>query len=399
MIFFVLLADALVSAAEAAIYTVPIHRAKLLAQKSRFGRILFALKESMEIPITTLNVLSNGIVIIGSVFAGLVAERTFNEAWIGPFATGLTFLVMIFGEIVPKRLGERYSELVAVAAAPGVFLASRIFVPVTWLIRRITSPLLGESGNGGASKEEIALLASMASEQGTIEKEEGQLIQRVMGFGDVTAADIMTPKPFVTFLDGSKTIGESSKFIQELKNSRAPVFEGDTNHILGIAHQRSLLIALAKGELDAQIKKYIWDAMIVPESRLIDDLLRDMREKHAQLAIVVSEYGNVVGVVGIEDILEELVGEIIDEKDIAPEFIKRASKTEIIAHGQTRISYINHFFNTEIKSKKTLNGFLSEKFGRIPKSGETYAYKELRFVIDAATAHEVERVRIIKTHP
>jgi CBS domain containing-hemolysin-like protein len=161
-------------------------------------------------------------------------------------------------------------------------------------------------------------------------------------------------------------------------------------------HQRNLLIALTRGEREELVKKYVWEAMMVPESRLIDDLLRDMREKRTQLAVVVSEYGSVVGVVGIEDIIEELIGEIIDEKDVAPEFIKRVSKIEIIVHGQTRISYLNHFFNTEIKSKKTVNGFLMEHFGRVPKIGEAHDYKDLIFTVEAATTREVDRVRIVK---
>ena len=394
-IFFILFADAVVSAAEAAIYTVPKHRARLLAEKSRFGKVLLSLKESMELPITTLNVLSNLIIIVGSVFTGLIANRTFGEAWVGVFAAVLTILVMIIGEIVPKRLGERYAEVVAVASAPAVLVISRVLTPVIWLIRGMTVPLIS-GAQKTTSKEEIAFLASVAEKEGSLEMEENQLIQRVIGFNEITAADIMTPRPFVNFIDGDKTIGELSEIIQNLKNSRLPVFERDENNIVGIVHQRSLLIAIAKGELGEKIRKYAWEAMIVPESRLIDDLLRDMREKKAQLAVVVSEYGNLVGVIGIEDILEELVGEIIDEKDIAPEFIKRVSRTEIIAHGQSRISYVNHFFNTEIKSKKTLNGFLMEKFGKVPAVGEIYGYKDIKFIIEASNQREIEKVRVVK---
>ena len=135
---------------------------------------------------------------------------------------------------------------------------------------------------------------------------------------------------------------------------------------------------------------------MVPESRLIDDLLRDMREKRAQLSVVVSEYGNVIGVVGIEDIIEELVGEIVDEKDVVPEVIKRASKNEIIVHSQTRIPYINHFFNTEIKSRKTINGFLMDKFGELPREGQSLDYPGLQLVADIVGPRTIERVRIIK---
>lgn len=395
VVFFILTLDALVSAAEAAIYTISLHKARLLAKKSSFGQMLLSLKESMELPITTLNVLSNFIIIAGSVFTGLLATKAFGESWVGIFAAILTFLVMIFGEIVPKRFGERYSEFISLTAAPAIYFVSKVLFPVTVLIREITRPFMGVQPRT-TSKEELALLADVAEQEGSIAEEENELIQKVMTFDDITAADIMTPKPFVTFVDGTKKIGELGEFIKDLKHSRLPVFEGDTDNIIGIVHQRNLLIALAGGEHNEPVKKYIWEAMMVPESRLIDDLLRDMRAKRTQLAVVVSDYGDVVGVVGIEDIIEELVGEIIDEKDVAPEFIKRVSKTEIIVNGQTRMNYVNHFFNTEIKSKKTLNGFLLEHLGRVPKISETHEYKGLTFIIEAANPREISRARIIK---
>lgn len=398
LILFVLLLlflDALVSAAEAAIFSVPLHRARLLAEKSRLGKVLLPLKESMERPITTLIALSNFITILGSIVTGIIAARVFGEEWVGAFAAVLTFLVMVFGEIAPKRMGERYAVYVALAAAPAVQVLSGLFMPITWLIQKLTRPFLG-SAPKTTSEEEIAFLAGVAGKEGAIEHEESRLIQTIFRFNDITAADIMTPKPLVDFIDGDRTVGELSDTIKTAKHSRLPVYEGDTNNIVGVVHQRNLLIALANGETEQPVKNYAWDAMIVPESRPIDDLLKDMREKRAQLAVVISDYGNVVGVVGIEDIIEELVGEIIDEKDVAPELIKRVSKNEIMVHGQTRVAYINQFFNTEIKSKKNVNGFLLEKFGEVPEEGAAIELGGIRFVAEAVRPRAIDRVRIIK---
>ncbi len=394
-VIFILLLDAVVSAVEAAIYSVPLHRARFLAERHRLGRILFSLKESMELPITTLIALSNFITIAGSIVTGVVAVKLFGEEWVGIFAAALTFLIMVFGEIAPKRLGERYSEPVALITAPAVLVISKIFTPVVWLIRILTRPFIGGIKKT-TSEEEIAFLAKVAEQEGAIESGESQLIQRVFRLNDITAADIMTPAPFVTFVDGNKTVGEITQFIQTTTHSRLPVFDGDRNNIVGMVHQRNLLIALSRGEIERPVKDYAWDAMIIPESRLADDILRDMRDKRTQLAVVVSDYGDVVGVVGIEDIIEELVGEIIDEKDVAPEFIKRVSKNEIIVHGQTRISYVNHFFNTDIKSKKTVNGFLLEKLGEVPDVGSESAYGDLTFFTEAVGPRTIDRVRIIR---
>jgi CBS domain containing-hemolysin-like protein len=398
LILFVLLLlflDALVSAAEAAIYSVPLHRAQLLAGKYRLGKALVLLKESMERPITTLIALSNFITILGSIVTGIIAARVFGEEWVGVFAAVLTFLVIIFGEIAPKRLGGRYAEYVALAVAPAVLTLSGIFTPITWLITKLTRPFLG-SAPKTTSEEEIMFLAGIAGKEGAIEHEESRLIRTIFRFNDITAADIMTPKPHVDFIDGNRTVGELADVVKTAKHSRLPVYETDVNNIVGVVHQRNLLVALANGETDQPVKHYAWDAMIVPESRPIDDLLKDMREKRTQLAVVVSDYGDVVGVVGIEDIIEELVGEIIDEKDVAPELIKRVNKNEIVVHGQTRIAYINQFFNTEIKGRKNVNGLLLDKLGALPEEGAAFEFGGIRFVAEAVGPRAIDRVRIIK---
>lgn len=396
VILVVLVLDAYVSAAEAAIYSVPLHRAKFLAGKSRAGKILLSLKESMELPITTLISLSNLITILGSVFVGVIASRLVGGAWVGIFAFIFTLLVMIFAEILPKRLGERFAESFALFVAPVVLGVSRAFSPVSRFVAWVTKPILG-APRKTTSEEEIEFMAELAQKEGTIEQGESQMIRRVFHLKDITAADIMTPLQFVDFIDGAKTIGDSAEVIKNTAHSRLPVYEGGKDNILGIVHQRNLLRALANGELSRPVKDYIWEAMVVPESRLADDLLRDMKDKRAQLAIVVSDYGNIVGVVGIEDVLEELVGEIIDEKDVAPDFIKRVSKNEIIVHGQTQISHINHFFNTDIKSRrKNLNGFLLEQLGELPKEGTTFDYRGLKFAVEAVGPRAIERVRIVK---
>jgi putative hemolysin len=155
--------------------------------------------------------------------------------------------------------------------------------------------------------------------------------------------------------------------------------------------------ALVKGEAERLVKEFSREALTVPDSRLGDDLLHDFRKSGSHLAIVVSDYGNAVGVVGIEDVFEELIGEMIEEKEIAPELIKRLSKSEILVHGQTSISTINRFFNTDIKSrKKTLHGFLMDAFGRTPKRGETYHAFGVQFVVEDVSPNAIERVRIIK---
>jgi len=396
IVVLILALDALVSASEAAIFTVPINRARLLSEKYHLGKTLLKLKESMERPITTLIALSSLITIGGSVFVGTVASKIFGSEWLGVFAALLTLFVMILGEIVPKRLGERYAEIIGLAVSPIVQVLSFVFTPLIWLIGIITKPLAPQK-RSPTSEEEISFLARMGGKEGAIEPDEAELISRVFKLNDITAGDMMTPLPFVLFIDGEKKIGEVANFIQTARHSRLPVYIGDKNHIVGIAHQRDLLKALANNETERLVKEFSRNALVIPDSRLGDDVLRDFQQHKSHFAIVTSDYGNVVGVVGLEDVIEELVGEIIEEKDVAPEIIKRISKSEIVAHGQTPIAAINHFFNMEIKSrKKTLHGFLTDAFGHIPRRGEKYAAFDALFIIEDATPNSIERVHIVK---
>jgi CBS domain containing-hemolysin-like protein len=396
IVILILSLDAIVSASEAAIFTVPVNRARLLAEKGPLGKTLLKLKESMERPITTLIALSNLITIGGSVFVGTVARDMFGSEGLGMFAAVLTFIVMIFGEIVPKRLGERYAEFIALAAAPLVRVLAVAFTPLIRLINAITEPLTLPK-RALTSEEEIAFLARVGGKEGAIEPDEAELIGRVFKLNDITAGDMMTPLPSVLFIDGEEKIGEAAKFIQTAGHTRLPVYAGNKNNVIGVAHQRDLLRAIARGETERLVKEFAREALVVPDSRLGDDLLRDFQRSRSNLAIVVSDYGNVVGVVGLEDVMEELVGEIVEEKDVAPETIKRVSKSEIVVHGQTPIAAINHFFNLDIKSrKKTLNGFLIEAFGRVPKRGEIYHAFGAQFIVEDVSANAIERVHIVK---
>src|SRR3989338_9534328 len=239
--------------------------------------------------------------------------------------------------------------------APPIKAAATVFAPITWLIQKITSPFTA-ADKPATSREEIAFLARLGQKEGTIKEYEGQLISRAFKLADITAGDMMTPKPFVFSLNGASSLGEAQELIKNASHSRIPVYENSKDNITGMVHQRDMLKALAEDKHASLIKEYMHKHLTVPESRLGDDLLKDFLESKNHLALVVSDYCNMVGIVGLEDVLEELVGEIVDEKDIAPQFIKRISRSEILVHGQTHVQHINHFFNTSINSKKSLNG-------------------------------------------
>lgn len=396
LIILIIVLDGFISAAEAAILSVPINRAKMLAQKSENGRKVLILKESMERPITTLVSLSNLIVIVGSMLVGIQAAKIFGENLVGIFAAFLTFLIIIFAEIVPKRLGERYNEFIALRLAPFIQWIGKVFSPAMLIIERIVSLFPIKKKGPSVSEEEIKFLVELGKKEGAIEEHESRFIRGVFKLNDVTASDMMTPRPFIFALDGSRTLGEAREDIKGARHSRIPVFDRVLDNIIGVVHQRDLLRALVNERQGVLIKDYAQKPLIIPESRLGDDLLRDFISSRSQLAIVVNEHGSVAGVVAFEDIIEELIGEVISERDVSPEMMKRLSRNEVLIHGLTPISYLNRFFNIELPGHKTLNGFLLDWLGHLPKSGESFQRGDITFIVEKTSPSSIELVRITK---
>ena len=382
---------------EASLFSYSLTKARLYASRGGIkAKKALEIREKPLRIIATFVVLSTTISTAGSIVVGTLAANRFSSLGIGIFSALLTFAAIIFSEIIPKNIGDKWSHKIFPSVALPLWWLSRILHPLVVVLETLTKPLTVGQSPFLTSEEEITMLTNEGAKEGSIKPYEAEIIRRVFHLNDVTAGDIMTPKPMVDFIDGDKAVKDISDFVKKAKHSRLPVYKSDTNNIIGVVHQRDILRAIANNELEQSVAGYVREALVVPESQLGDDLLRTFQQKRNHLAVVVSEYGDVVGVVGLEDVLEELVGEIIDEKDVAPELIKRVSKNEVIVHGQTRVSAFNHFFNTDIKSKKTINGFLIEKFGRIPEEGETIEVGNLTFNIEVANGLQIKRARVAK---
>ena len=395
-VFIIIALDFLVSMSEAAITATPIHRARLLAKKSVRGQALVRLKESSERSITTLTSLSNLITIVGSVAVGAGAVNFLGEEWVWLFAMALTFIIMVAGEIVPKKIGEQYSLPIATSTAPFVLVLSKLFLPLTFVITEILRPALGHEKTPSTSKEEIAYLASIGGAEGIIQEYENQIIQRVFKLNDISAVDMMTPRPFVFMLDGNRTLGEATNEIVSAAFSKIPIYEESPDKVVGVARQSALLRAIVCNEQGRQVKEFIEEPLIIPESRLGDHLLKDFQESKQSFGIVVDGRGHVTGVVTLKDIIQELVGEILRERDIAPDLLKRLSKTEVLVHGQTQIAFLNRFFNIGLPNHRTVSGFLLDEIGHIPKPGTSFRLYDLEFSIDSVDHGLIEKVRVRK---
>jgi len=247
------------------------------------------------------------------------------------------------------------------------------------------------------TEEELRIMASVGVEEGTVQKREAELIKRVFQLNDITAEDIMTPRSEVYALRENRKLKSVKNKIINSRYSRIPIYKKNIDHITGILYKDDALIYLVKKDVDVILKKIAREAIFIPESQFIDELMREFQRKHVHMAAVVNEYGEVVGIATLEDIIEELVGEIVDETDISEEVIKRIDKKTILVHGTTEVKHINKFLNISLDEKyTTISGLIEDKLNRIPKIGQKLELGEIVLEVKDADKKTVKKVSITK---
>jgi len=315
-VLIVIVGSALCSGSEAALFSVSVVKVQKLAHEEvRSAKMLLRIRENMSRPIATIVILNNIFNIVGSIVVGRVAANVLGSEWLGAFSAILTFLVIICSEIIPKTLGERYAEPVALAVAAPVAGLTKLMLPLVWLVERMVSPITRGAIRPVTNEAEIRLLAHIGQQEGTIEEDEAALIDRVFRLNDLTAGMLMTPRVSITYLPGTKTLAQVQEQLITSQHSRILVTGSSIDEVLGIVLRHELLLALIEGKGDTMLDAYIRKVRFVPEMVRADKLLTTFQVNHEHLAVVVDEFGGVAGVVTLEDVLEVLTGEIVDETD------------------------------------------------------------------------------------
>lgn len=314
LIIFILLASAAVSMVEAALFSISLSKTMALAKGgARGAKTLLGIKEKIGKPIVTLVIINNTINIVGSIFVGVRAGALLGEAWIGWLSGVLTFLIIIFGEIIPKSIGASHAEKVALFAARPLFYLTKLFTPFIFLAERVVLPFTTRKQI--ISEEEIKIMSNLAHMGGSIESDEREMIEKVFRLNDLSARDVMTPRTSMFSLNMSSTIGEARQEIIDCPYSRIPIYEKNRDHVVGMCMETDLLTAVAKGENDKKIGDFKRKVIFVSQKAKLDYLLKLFQSKKSHLAVVKDEFDATVGVITLEDVLEQLVGEIIDEGD------------------------------------------------------------------------------------
>ncbi len=391
-----LCASALASGTEVALFSVPYGMVlSSVSQKKRGALALQRIKDDMARPIMTIVIINNISNIVGSIVIGAMAARMLDSSQLGLFSAGLTFLVIVYAEIIPKTVGDRFCTSIALNMATPVLLLTRFITPLIVLIELLIKPFSSPGRAVRVSEEEITALTRLGQRTGAIEADESELIQRVFRLNDVSAQNIMTPFARVDALDGRLTLDEVREVLMTVTHTRLPVHEGSLNKVTGVVHLRDMLQALSNGQDMLPVQALAKEATFIPDSAVGDDLLRHFQHTKQHLAIVVDAFGTVLGVLTLEDVLEELVGEIVDETDIEPE-IERVSKTEILVDASTDVSQINELFQMKMSAEGRIGEQIIEELGRIPREGEVLQLHGMTVTIDEATPRMVKRVRLNK---
>jgi CBS domain containing-hemolysin-like protein len=316
IVFIVLLGSALCSSVETALFSVSTLRVRQLAQSNNRSAVrLLAIRENMNRPIAAIVILNNTFNIIGSILTGSIATHVLGDKWLGVFSGVLTFLIIIFGEIIPKTVGERYSEQIAILAALPVAGLAIAFTPLVWILENVTAPFAKGKKRPTTNEAEIKLLAKIGHQEGIIESEEAEMIQRVFRLNDVTASDLMTPRIMLTYIHGDMTLAEAKVTIIASQHTRIIVIDNSLDEVIGYALKQNLLTAMVEGSNNQKIASLTRKVNFVPEIIRADKLLKNFIEAREHLAVVVDEYGSIAGVITLEDVLEVITGEIVDETD------------------------------------------------------------------------------------
>jgi CBS domain containing-hemolysin-like protein len=389
------------SSAEIAFFSISQTRARSLAEEGkRGGNALVRLKANPERLLITI-LIGNNVANIGAAsVATYAATQLFGSAGVG-LATGvMTLLVLFFGEITPKSFAVSNSMRLSLGAAPVIETLQRVLSPLVRPLERITRWILpkAKDGTGGVSEMEIRRLSQMAYLSGMIDERERRLIEQAFLLDTTKARDAMTPRVEIFAWPETFTVGEIADELRSLPYSRIPVYEDTVDRITGVVHLRDLYQAISSGRRLSTLRELAREPFVVPEMMPLSTLLGEFQNRRIHLGIVVDEYGGTDGLITLEDILEELVGEIHDEVDIPEEQIVRLGRNKILVDASAELRDINHFFNTAfpVDEHRSLNGYLLHELGRVPERGEAIEREGVRIEVLGAGDAQITHCRLVR---
>lgn len=344
------------------------------------------------------------VIIISTVMTMLVethlrhGETLQHELW----HIGMVLFILVFAELTPKTYGSIYPERTSLAVARGTSLLATLFRPIVVVLTRFSRPLVRmvnkQPRNGQfMTLEEIRVAADVSEEEGMVDAEEAQMLDSVIDLGDTQVREIMVPRVDIVSCEQSATVPEFATIASRSGYSRIPIYSESLDNITGIVYVNDVLRRLGKGDSGFSLREIARPPFYVPDTKRIDDLLRELRERRVHIAIVVDEFGGTDGLVTIEDILEELVGEIADEHDLPSDEFQLIAPGEALVDGKLRIEDINERLCCLLPENQyeTVGGLVSGLAGHIPATGEKFDLAGTKLIVEDSDGQHVDRIRIV----
>jgi CBS domain containing-hemolysin-like protein len=378
---------------------------EVLAEKGKpSGRLLKAFKERIDIPISAILITNTAAHTIGTAVAGASYADVFDAESLWVFTIVFTVVVLLFTEIVPKTLGVAYAHRLARPVAYGIRAMTLFLKPLVIASEAISRSLRRGKGSPVTSLDEIRLLATIGHSEGVVGKQAAQMIVGAAELRKLTASNVIVPRQDVLFLSREDSREQVMKTISESGFSRFPYSPtGSPDDFVGVVFAKEILLQIA-GETEDRIRwqNLVHEPIVVPETVMLDSLLRTFRQTRRHMALVVDEYGDFQGIVTLEDVLEEVVGDIFDESDLPREDLWQRPDGTVRAFGSAELHRICRVLDVEMPSGieiTTVGGLLSESFGRIPKRGDTLDWQRHRFTVVSANRRGVDLVAISPLEP
>ena len=376
---------------------------QMVKDKVRGAVSLHKLKSNPSRMMSSVNLGNNLASIAATALATDLSLKLFGDDGLAIAIGIMTFLILIFGEITPKTYCNANAAKVAVKNSRILLIFSYALFPIVWIFEIITRGMIKLTGSSdippGLTEDEIKEIVKQGYKDKAIEKQESELVHGALNFDDIVIRSVMTPRTKMFKLNSKMMLFEALPEINKSGFSRIPVFAENTDQIVGIIHVRDVLKKLEGDEKIISLEQIMREPVFVSQEKRVSDLLKEMQGRRTHMAIVLDEFGGVEGCVTLEDLLEEIVGEIQDETDTEKPSFQRDGQNAIVTDGDIEIDTINDIFKSNIPpgdDYSTLNGLLHEKLHDMPKEDDKIEIGSLRIIIEKVSKNKPEKIRIEK---
>jgi len=409
LLIFLISLSAYFSSAETAITSLANGRLRYLVNAhSKKKRGLTLLLEEPNDPITALLIMNNLTNVGASSLMTLISLRLLHglipSYQAGLIATGImTVSLLVFGEITPKNFAKHNPERFTLATINQVYTLTRVLRPAIFVFRSIAAGIvrmfgidLSEKEPLEVSDEQIETLIDASEESGLLNEADGEMIRRILDFDEMTAEQVMVPRPDVQAIEISTSLEEVRQIVAKDGHSRFPVYEGVPDNVIGTLYAKDLL-SCDLADPKTTLRDLLRPAYYAPTTQPINVLLREFQRQKVHMAIVIDEFGGMAGIVTLEDIIEEIVGEIEDEYDRPASLIKRISNDEALLAGDTSVHDLNRTMDIELPEDEgvTVNGLIQHRLETMAKTGDQVKVGPVTFIVERATDREITSVRVL----